>query len=76
MCWPTHPTPFATCLPWPSPVLQTPEETRSPNWYHIRVPISDFKCEGAVAQDQLDRFDFQNTNERDAYICLDEIRLE
>ncbi|KXZ56876.1 hypothetical protein GPECTOR_1g790 [Gonium pectorale] len=52
-----------------------PVETRGP-WYHIIVPLADFKCEGAVPSTELNRFDLQNTNDRNANICLDEIRID
>jgi hypothetical protein len=46
-------------------------------WFQFSMPLSIFACEkgsaGSLAA--IDRIDFQNTELRDAEICLDEIKL-
>eukprot|EP00198_Chlamydomonas_reinhardtii_P014096 XP_001703433.1 predicted protein [Chlamydomonas reinhardtii] len=49
--------------------------TRPSNWYQVAVPMSAFKCQGAVPTEQLNRFELQNVNERDAFFCLDKVQI-
>lgn len=46
-------------------------------WFQFSMPLSTFACEkgsaGSLAA--IDRIDFQNTELRDAEICLDDIKL-
>lgn len=46
-------------------------------WYHVSIPLSTWACDrGSVGNlTAVDRIDFQNINERDADICLDNIAL-
>lgn len=47
-------------------------------WFRVMVPLSAFRCDagsvGGLAA--VDRFDLQNTNIRDANVCLDDIQLD
>jgi hypothetical protein len=41
-----------------------------------QIPLSDFGCGAPLAElEELERFDFQNTNERNALFCLTDVRL-
>lgn len=55
--------------------LQDAVATRPSNWYQVAVPMSAFKCQGAVPTEQLNRFELQNVNERDAFFCLDKVQI-
>jgi hypothetical protein len=50
----------------------------SGDWYRVSIPLSVFGCDkgsaGSLAG--IDRVDIQNTNIRDANICLDNIALK
>lgn len=50
-------------------------ESQADGWTKFEVPLSAFKCEGALEQEVLDRLDFQNIGESDVSFCLDELRL-
>jgi hypothetical protein len=47
------------------------------DWYRVQIPLSSWQCDrGSVgALTNVDRVDFQNLNERDADVCLDNIAL-
>jgi hypothetical protein len=48
------------------------------DWFRVDIPLSAFDCgNGSVAGglSGVDRVDFQNTNIRDADICLDNVQI-
>jgi hypothetical protein len=48
------------------------------DWFRVEVPLAAFDCGGGSVAGGLsgvDRVDFQNTNIRDANICLDNIQI-
>ncbi|WIA20876.1 hypothetical protein OEZ85_005223 [Tetradesmus obliquus] len=47
------------------------------DWYRVQIPLSSWQCDrGSVGSlTNVDRVDFQNINERDADVCLDNIAL-
>lgn len=46
-------------------------------WYRVSIPLAAWACDrGSVGGlTAVDRVDFQNTNVRDADVCLDNIAL-
>ena len=50
----------------------------APNRYHFSLPLSSFACDGGpggLTLAQVTGLGLQNPNERNAYFCLDDIRL-
>jgi hypothetical protein len=47
------------------------------DWYRVQIPLSSWQCDrGSVGGlTNVDRVDFQNVQERDADVCLDNIAL-
>lgn len=49
-----------------------------PHRYHFSLPLSDFGCGGGPGElslAQVTGLGLQNPNERNAYFCLDNVRL-
>lgn len=49
----------------------------SGDWYSVKIPLSIWACDqGSTGSlSAVDRVDFQNVNERNADVCLDNIKL-
>lgn len=46
-------------------------------WYKFNVPISAFNCAGGgIGLSDLDQFEFQNPNERNAAVCIADIQIQ
>jgi hypothetical protein len=54
----------------------TPTARAPQGWYQFTLPFADFKCdyEGALPN-QVNRIEFQNTEEQPALFCLAGLRL-
>jgi hypothetical protein len=51
----------------------TPSAQKKDGWFQYTVPLSAFKCSNL---NQMTKFSFQNTAERNAPVCIAEVRLQ
>ncbi|MEW5313055.1 MAG: hypothetical protein WDW38_004649 [Sanguina aurantia] len=47
----------------------------SGDWFYMSVPMSSFNCDEYPGAELLDRFDFQNVEERNAKFCLADVQI-
>jgi hypothetical protein len=55
-----------------------PATSSAGGWYKVTVPLSAFDCEkgGGLQLDQIDQFDWQNTNIRNAVVCIGDATID
>lgn len=63
------------CAAEPTTGSLTPAATAG-DWYQFVVPTSDFACDrGGISLADVDQFEFQNPNIRNAVVCIAEIKI-
>jgi hypothetical protein len=64
------------CASEPRTNATTPAATAAGGWYQFSVPTSAFNCGGGgITLADITQFEFQNTNERNADVCIGEIKI-
>ncbi|KAF6253155.1 hypothetical protein COO60DRAFT_1643399 [Scenedesmus sp. NREL 46B-D3] len=64
------------CASEPSTNTTTPAATAAGGWYQYSVPTAAFNCGGGgITLSDVTQFEFQNTNERNADVCIGEIKI-
>lgn len=54
----------------------TPVETAAGGWYRLTIPISAFACDGLLPLAEVDQFDWQNTQIRNAIVCIGDVTID
>ncbi len=64
------------CASEPTIGSLTPAQTASGGWARYEVPTADFNCAGGgIALGDVTQLEFQNTGERDAAVCIAELKI-
>lgn len=66
------------CGAEPTTNSTAPVQTAAGGWYKITVATAAFDCEGkgGLPLAEVDQFDLQNTNIRNAIVCIGDVTID
>lgn len=62
------------CGAEPTTNSTTPVQTAAGGWYRLTIPMSAFECGGLLSE--INQFDWQNKQIRNAIVCISDVTID